>query len=529
MALAGMGMYIGFKGDELSDFSFAPADVDAAGDSTAAETDYRFFVKLTDTEGGEHIVWGYKDFVLPEPLISVEEWQKIRDYYVANSAPKADMYIGRPKHPVVDGFTATEPNLDIEPNGLVFATAVDESQGLLYVGRGVMDDWKIGGRENFVGTDDLVVLDLETGSRVGYMELPTDPMALEVTATGVRLSTHGEHPIERDNAQGSVIDIAGLDGSEARVRMLAKGMHRLTMHQTHDLDGDDLGDIVVNTYGDGILSNFGGRFALLWQTPEYAALWDEAPAEIPAGPLKGALDETILIDRVGMISSAVGDFNDDGRPDLVALTAQGLQQLSLFLNQGDRVFEQQVIRNYPPSWGFNMVYAADMDGDGLTDILTVNGDNTGGNSTGHPYTGSKPKPYHGLRVFRNRGNLRFTEQYFYPMHGALRAAIEDFDGDGDQDAAVIAMWADWSFEEPETFVYLKNEGGFEFSPASIPTENFGIWVSIDVADVNADEMPDIVLGLGNWPTLVPADWTTRKVMAGRGGEAPSITILINNY
>ncbi|UCG73942.1 MAG: VCBS repeat-containing protein, partial [Chromatiales bacterium] len=107
--------------------------------------------------------------------------------------------------------------------------------------------------------------------------------------------------------------------------------------------------------------------------------------------------------------------------------------------------------------------------------------------------------------------------------------IEDFDGDGDQDAAMIAMWADWSFDEPETFVYLENQGGFEFSPASMPIEHFGIWVSIDVADINADEKPDIVLGLGNWPTLVPADWTTRKIMAGRNGEAPTITFLINNY
>jgi hypothetical protein len=63
----------------------------------------------------------------------------------------------------------------------------------------------------------------------------------------------------------------------------------------------------------------------------------------------------------------------------------------------------------------------------------------------------------------------------------------------------------------------------------MPTENFGVWVSIDAANVNADEKPDIVLGLGHWPTLVPADWTTRPVMEGRNGEAPSVTFLINKY
>ncbi len=529
LALAAMGMYLGFKGDELSDFTLAPPDPDTADDSTAAEADYRFFIKLVDTEGAEHIVWGYKEFVPSEPLISVEDWQNVRDYYVANAAPMPDMYLQRPKQPLLKGFTPTEPNLDIEPNGLVFTTLVDEERRQIYVGRSVMDDWKVGGRPEFEGTDDLLALDLVTGERLGYMALPSDPMELELTETGIRLSTHGEHPIERGNPQGSITDVTGLNKGETRARMLAKGLHRVTMHRTHDMDGDGLDDIVVNTYGDGNLSSFGGRFALYWQTPEYVSLWEDAAAEIPYGPLEGALKETILVDRVGMISSAVGDFNNDGRPDLVALTAQGLQQLSVLVNGGDRSFEQRVIKQYTPSWGFNMVYAADMDSDGLTDIIAVNGDNTGGNNTGHPYTGAKPKSYHGLRIFRNNGDLTFTEEYFYPMHGALRAVIEDFDGDGDHDAAMIAMWADWSFEEPETFVYLENQGGFEFSPASMPTENFGIWVSIDVADVNADEKPDIVLGLGNWPTLVPADWTTRKVMEGRNGEAPTITFLINNH
>ncbi|UCG74101.1 MAG: VCBS repeat-containing protein, partial [Chromatiales bacterium] len=465
LALAGMGMYLGFKGDELSDFTLASFDPDAADDSTAAEADYRFFIKLVDTEGAERLVWGFKDFVPPEPLISAADWQKIRDYYVANAAPMADMYIQRPKPPRLTGFTPTEPELDIEPNGLAFTTVVDEERRQLYVGRAVMDDWVIGGRPGFEGTDDLLALDLVTGERVGYLELPTDPIELELTETGIRVSTHGEHPIERGKGQGSVTDVAGLNKGESRVRMLLKGLHRVTMHRTHDMDGDGLVDIVVNSFGDGILSNYGGRLVLYWQTPEYTSLWEDAAAEIPPGPLEGALEENVLLDRVGMISSAIGDFNDDGRPDLVALKAQGLQQLSLFVNQGDRSFDQHVIEQYTPAWGLNMVYAADMDGDGLTDIVAVNGDNTGGNSTGHPYTGAKPKPYHGLRIFRNNGDLTFTQRYFYPMHGALRAVIEDFDGDGDQDAAMIAMWADWSFDEPETFVYLENQGGFEFSPA----------------------------------------------------------------
>jgi hypothetical protein len=526
-ALAKMSMYLGFKGDELSDFSLAPPDSEAASDSTAAAADYRFFIKLLDTQGHEHVIWGYKEFVLPEPLISVTDWKKIRDYFVTNAQPRAKMYIQRPKPPSLQGFTPTEPDLDIEPNGLVFATAVDEGQQQIYVGRSVMEDWTAGGRPGFEGTDDLLVLNLLSGKRVGYLELPSDPIKLELNERGVRVSTHGKHPFEEGNPQGYIADVAGLDKDETQVRMLVRGLHRTTLHRTHDMDIDGLSDIVVNTFGDGNLASYGGKLSLYWQTPEFSNLWEDAAEMIPSGTLKGALEETILVEHVGMISSAIADFNDDGKPDIVALMAQGLQQLSVFTNEGNRSFDQKVIKQYTPSWGFNMVYAADMDGDGLTDIVTVNGDNTDGNNTGLPGVVAKPKSYHGLRIYRNNGDLSFTEQYFYPLHGAIRAVIEDFDGDGDQDAAVIAMWADWGFEEPETFVYLENQGSLEFNAASLPTQNFGIWVSIEAADVNDDEKPDIVLGLANWPTLVPDDWTTRKVMEGRNGEAATITFLIN--
>ena len=301
-ALAKMSMYIGFKGDELSDFTLAPPDPDVADDSPAVETDYRFFVKIIDTEGVEHVVWGYKEFVLPEPLISVTDWQKIRDYFVDNAAPRADMYIQRPKNPPLESFTPTEPDLDIEPNGLVFATVVDEERRQIYVGRSVTEDWTVGDRPGFEGTDDLLALDLDTGERLGYLELHSDPIELELNETGIRVSTHGKHPFEKGNPQGFVADVAGLDKDEARVRMLAKGLHRTTLHRTHDMNGDGLDDIVVNTFGDGNLASYGGALRIYWQTPEYAALWEDAAEEIPQGPLKGALEETILVEHVGMIS-----------------------------------------------------------------------------------------------------------------------------------------------------------------------------------------------------------------------------------
>jgi hypothetical protein len=129
-------------------------------------------------------------------------------------------------------------------------------------------------------------------------------------------------------------------------------------------------------------------------------------------------------------------------------------------------------------------------------------------------------------VFRNKGGQSFEQSYFYPMHGAVRAAVDDFDGDGDRDIAAIAMYPDWRWEVPETFVYLENTGSFQFLPAAMARENFGIWLSVESADVNNDDKPDIVLGLGDWPKFVPDDWMTRDIMKGRP-EAPTIVFLLN--
>lgn len=513
--LAAMGLYLGFEGDELPDFlTSRPVE--------KPFSDYNVEKTLVDIVGNEHRISSFKPFVLTTPLISESDWLSIRNYFVDNAVPMAAMFLPQPDHPLIEGFTPTFPTLDIEPNGLVFTTLVDAENQRLYVGRAVWNPRATGE----VKPDDLLALDLKTGKRIGYTELPTEPTGLELTETGFRLSQHGEMPVQEGKGQATITDWTGFGTGEVRTRMLVNGLHRITQIHTRDLNGDGLGDIVATMFGDGNLGSGGGRFSVFWQTPDFARLWQDAPATIPNGPLEGVLRETVLVERAGMISSQVADFNNDGAPDIALLTAQAAQDVMLFINDGKGNFTPRIVRQYSPAFGGNSIYADDMDGDGWTDLVVINGDF----STKLPTDGfTQPKAYHGLRIFRNNGDLTFTERYYYAMHGALKSAIADYDGDGDADIALIAQYPRWEWEVPHTFVYLENRGGLAFEPSVLPREYFGVWTSIEAADVNDDDKPDIVLGLANWPRFSPADWTTRKVMDGRNGQAATITFLLNDH
>ena len=171
------------------------------------------------------------------------------------------------------------------------------------------------------------------------------------------------------------------------------------------------------------------------------------------------LREKVIAEDSGLIGSAIADFNRDGRPDIAAVIAQGRQELILLINNGDETFTRHVLDRHTPSWGGNSLNAADFDGDGDMDLVVLNGDNVAGNHIGKIVPA--PRPQHGIRVYRNDGDLKFAQQFYYRMHGAIRSVVRDFDGDGDPDIAAIALFPQWSQDEPETFVYLENKGRFQ--------------------------------------------------------------------
>jgi hypothetical protein len=519
-ALHYMGNYVGMRGDEFPDLrteDFPPA--------LEPEKDYTKRYFLYGSDGFFRDFYPFRAHIPPQPEMTPAEFRQLREYYVANSRPWRELEQQGPKPPVTTRFRPVVPSLDLAPNQLVMSTWVDRARGRIHVGRAVIDDWVGGGerRAGFTDWDELLVFDLATGRRLAAERLTSDPIDMGPAPGGVRVVTHGRFPLSKTGIAQVTDWEFGASGS--RARMLVNGKQRFVQHHTVDLNGDGREDLVANAFGDGLFGDAQALLSVWYQEPGFEAARATAPATLPPGSLPGLREQVIAADS-GLIGSVVGDFTGDGRPDIAAVIAQARQELVLFVNEGNERFSRHVLDRHTPSWGGNSLRAADFDGDGDLDLVVLNGDNVAGNHIGKVVPA--PRPQHGIRVYRNDGERRFAEAFYYRLHGAIRSVVADFDGDGDADIAAIALFPQWSQAEPETFVYLENQGGLKFAPQSLAPEQFGVWCSIEAADVNADGRPDLVLGLGNFPELVPPDWVTaHPAMRGRKGVAPSVLFLVN--
>ena len=193
----------------------------------------------------------------------------------------------------------------------------------------------------------------------------------------------------------------------------------------------------------------------------------------------------------GATQSLTGDFNNDGWPDVMALFAHADEGIWLFTNDKKGGFETKNILRFPSVYGSSSFQLIDMNNDGKPDIVYTAGDNS-------DYSRIL-KPYHGLYVYLNNGNLTFKKSYFYPINGCTKAVATDFDQDGDMDVATIAFFADFKNNPAESFIYFENsfngvKSTLNFKPIAIPVSKNGRWICMDVNDYDGDGDADVVLG-----------------------------------
>ena len=249
------------------------------------------------------------------------------------------------------------------------------------------------------------------------------------------------------------------------IKELPFTLHRPVANLVKDLNSDTIPEMVICEFG-----NLTGSLSLLSKRGT------------------GGYEKTTLLNQPGATRVIARDMNGNGKEDLIVLMAQGDERVLIFEQNPNFTFNLRPVLQFNPLYGTSWFDLVDYDGDGDQDIITVHGDNAD-----NTYI---QKPYHGMRVYINEGNYKFSEKFFYPLNGATRFVAKDFDQDNDIDFAIISTFPDYERKPEFSFVYLENKNSedFIFNTQISDISNLGRWLLIDSGDFDSDGDEDIVLG-----------------------------------
>lgn len=281
----------------------------------------------------------------------------------------------------------------------------------------------------------------------------------DLDGDGIKDLIHGLSVFESPD---SLVWYPGLGGGtfgpkQSITGALGNTQHVLTSMDVADLDGDGDMDIVFTaTTGPSGINR-----KLFWME-QTAPLTFTAPQEIP-----GSAPDHVR----------AADLDGDGLPELVTLFKGTTSRVSSHQNYGGESWgPQQVIFSFASD--FLPEYdLADLDGDGITDIVastryqTVwekgNGDGTWGAS---------------------QTILTYPNYSYY--HEARPVRCADFDGDGHVDVAVPGS------------IYLNDGDGTFGAPLSIPALPDQHMMILSVEDLDGDGAADLLWTVGELPSAV---------------------------
>lgn len=187
----------------------------------------------------------------------------------------------------------------------------------------------------------------------------------------------------------------------------------------------------------------------------------------------------ITMTALGPGSLFAGDFNEDGKQDLIVATVAGIQADILLAGNGDGTFTQR--QDLPGSYGFSSATAADINQDQHLDVIF------GGNGPIFVYLGDGRGNFQ-QQNFSNQGNS-----------GLFTAVVTaDFNMDRKLDLIVASPIPTAGIR------YYPGNGDGTFSPATMVTsESLYQPTSLATADFNADGKPDLLVGSSSVAAIIP--------------------------
>jgi len=189
---------------------------------------------------------------------------------------------------------------------------------------------------------------------------------------------------------------------------------------------------------------------------------------------------------VTALSVAAGDLNGDGIPDMVVAndcvdSSCSVGSVGVLLGNGDGTF--QPAQSYPSGGLYSYsVAVGDFNGDGKSDVVVANECQTSACSGGSV----------SVLLGNGDGTLQPAQSYASGGVYALSVAVGDFNGDGKSDVVVTNECQTSTCSSGGISVLLGNGDG-TFQPAQSYTSGGSVAFSVAVGDFNGDGKSDLVV------------------------------------